>query len=257
MLASSFRNPGYSCSDSTFELVKREHTIIAHRKSDDSLFTFDSGQLEEKAPHLRWMPITPVFSRYTLIVCSFSLLVGIVVAIVDVSITRVTNVNVALLISYAIFNIVAHETAHVLALSHCHRKPGRIGIKLNYGLFPAVYVRLNSMMILAPSDQFIIHIAGLLINYLILVLSAFLNCWFIHSADFTTAITYMMYATLCNSAPILNSDGQKALFAAFGLIKPKSFRKAPLIVRLCNVASWIIVGISGAMLLTQLWRALS
>lgn len=64
-------------------------------------------------------------------------------------------------VPYMIFSVTLHEGAHVVALRICGRKPDKIGLKMNYLIFPAFYVRMNQVLLLPVSDKVLVHIAGI------------------------------------------------------------------------------------------------
>jgi len=109
-----------------------------------------------------------------------------------------------------VFYIGSHEFAHIAALRYFGKWHTKVGLKLNYYVFPAVYVEMNEVSLLARREKFVVHSAGLMINYVSLNVLYFIFVLFgQHFLLLVFRLLSMM--TLLNLIPMLNSDGYKML----------------------------------------------
>lgn len=94
------------------------------------------------------------------------------------------------LVGYLLFNIFTHEMGHIKALNFMGRKHQKVGFKLNYYVFPAVYVEMNEVYLLSKTEKIVVHLAGLVVNYMIINLFQIVNILFFNSKTIDSAFIF-------------------------------------------------------------------
>lgn len=151
--------------------------------------------------------------------------------------SRLTLGSAAVIFLWVIVNIAAHESAHILAMRLCGRRVEKMGFKLNYGILPAFYVRMNQVLLLDRREKTFCHLAGPWMN---LLLNTSVIAFFatFRPPDSLSNAIYIVLATLApNFLPILNSDGQKVLMVLCNVSKPRKLRNAPPIILVIHALS--------------------
>ena len=140
-----------------------------------------------------------------------------------------------------LFSVILYEGAHVVALRICGRKADKIGVKMNYLIFPAFYVRMNQILLLPASDKVLVHIAGIWVNLAINLLLFALNALWVHSSDLGHSLAFAVVTLSVNALPVLNSDGYRCLLAWTDVNEHIDNRRNPRWVFGLRILSWIIV----------------
>lgn len=135
-----------------------------------------------------------------------------------------------------VLSLAVHESAHVLTLRAFGRRADRIGLKLNYWVFPAVYVRMSQTMLLGRSEQVAVHLAGIASNVLTLGGLLLVNVLWIDSASITFAVHLTTLLLGWNLLPVLGSDGFRVLLALRRTDAAQGFRNNPLWLNLLRGA---------------------
>jgi len=128
-----------------------------------------------------------------------------------------------------------------VALRICGRKADKIGVKMNYLIFPAFYVRMNQILLLPASDKVLVHIAGIWVNLAINLLLFALNALWVHSSDLGHSLAFAVVTLSVNALPVLNSDGYRCLLAWADVNEHIDSRRNPPWVFGLRILSWIIV----------------
>lgn len=119
--------------------------------------------------------------------------------------------NYLIFIVYIFFNIFAHELGHIKSMNFFGRRHNKIGFKMNYYVFPSVYVQLNDIYMLSKREKLFVHSAGIFINLSTILIVEILNILFIHNLALSFSYVFFSFALLWNMVPVLNSDGYKTL----------------------------------------------
>lgn len=118
------------------------------------------------------------------------------------------------------------------------RSPDKVGFKLNYGVFPAFYVRMNDSHLLVRTDRYVVHSIGIVTNAIITVI-AFGMLWAdLLERDWLFVFSWYAIAMAYNCIPILNSDGFKSLLVLVNQREAKSFKDNSLLVRAIIIISY-------------------
>ncbi|OJG27711.1 hypothetical protein RU98_GL002414 [Enterococcus caccae] len=212
----------------------------------DNLPTSILSSLKEYVPKIRGLSFAVfIFLFAFLLIGNF-----ILVKHADVSIQAIPisdYLAYLFLVGYLLFNICTHEIGHIKALNYMGRKHQKIGFKLNYYVFPAVYVEMNEVYLLAKTEKIVVHLAGVITNYVIINLFQVLNLLFFSSKTIDSAFIFFSYALLWNLLPILNSDGYKVLITLFNIDELDNKRKNHMIVKT----------IQGLSILLAIWTVIS
>ncbi|EGO9014034.1 hypothetical protein D2A61_13390, partial [Enterococcus faecalis] len=59
------------------------------------------------------------------------------------------------------------------------KKHQKIGFKMNYYIFPAIYVEMNEIYLISKNEKIIVHLAGLITNYLTINFIQVINLLFL------------------------------------------------------------------------------
>ncbi len=193
---------------------------------------------------LAWEPAHPHFSRTFVRVYTSVLLVSWLgcVALVAPAVRAAepSQNRVLRWVLVAVFiavQTVLHECGHLLALRATGRRADKVGFKLNFGVFPAFYVRMNDTHLLLRTDKLVVHTAGLAVNSVLnlVVIAALLAG---HVAPMALAVALFTPGLVANSLPLLRSDGHKTLLALLGVNERRRFRDNPPLVQWLHIASW-------------------
>lgn len=233
----------YYFVDDSYELVKRNDAIVILRKTDGKLFKVPE---KEWHPNVKWAPLRACMSGTNFAISLVLLVFGTVAAFVILVTSHETRFpisreGIGVLLVLGVITVAVHEFGHMFVLQKYGRRPAGVGIKMNYFVFPAIYVRMNHVKLLAARDQFAVHVSGLLINYLMLFATYIVNAVWLQSANIQIGVLYLLLGVFCNSLPLLDSDGQKALFSVMGWDKPRTMRIAPKPVKIIDGVSWVVV----------------
>lgn len=159
-----------------------------------------------------------------------------------------TNNDIIIIISYFLTNVFLHELGHIYSLKFFGRKIDKVGFKLNFYVFPSIYVQMNESYMLSRIDKIIVHSFGLFINFAIVNLIELINILSFHLNSLT--LSYMLFSStmIWNLVPLLNSDGYKILLATFNLDEFNNFTKNHWLVLIIQ-----FVGLSIAMYTLVHW----
>jgi putative peptide zinc metalloprotease protein len=162
---------------------------------------------------------------------------------------------VSILISYLLLSIVIHEFAHVFALRVMGRAIDGVGFKLNYWVFPAIYVRMNQSLLLSRCEKIFVHGAGLAVNLAINFLLVLLNQTLIKSSVLCMALQFVALTLAVNAVPALKSDGYRILLALAGVDDVRGFRRNAMWVNIIKILSIsYAVGYAAFMLISIISR---
>jgi putative peptide zinc metalloprotease protein len=149
-------------------------------------------------------------------------------------------------------NVIAHEYAHIVALRAFGRRIDRVGFKLNYWIFPAVYVRMSQSLLLTRPEQIIVHVAGIGVNVLVTTTLFIANALWFHSDALLFAINVVFFAVCWNAVPILNSDGYRVLLAAAGTDVALGTRRNPWWINVIRLVGVIVAALTAYRLILLL-----
>jgi putative peptide zinc metalloprotease protein len=189
----------------------------------------------------RSVPVRPVFSRVTAGALTLATFGCLLANLFVLSEPRAAAEPEAAMVPalYLLVSIVLHEAAHIGALRLCGRRIDRIGFKMNYWVFPAVYVRMNQSLLLGRSEQAVIHLAGVTSNLAVNATLGLLNLLVIHSDSLAIGVHVVFVAVIWNLAPILGSDGYRTLLAATGIPAARRLRENPPWLIALRLGGWI------------------
>lgn len=159
------------------------------------------------------------------------------VAVASASRGQLDGRTLAAFVAVLVPSLALHESAHVLTLRALGRRPDRIGVKLNHGVFPAVYVRMSQTILLDRSEQAVVHLAGIASNVVSLAALLVFNERWIGSTSLTFAIHLTTLLLGWNLIPVLGSDGFRVLLALGRIDAARGFRHNPLWLNILRVAS--------------------
>jgi len=154
---------------------------------------------------------------------------------------------------FLIFFVVSHELSHMKALSYFGKKYSKIGCKLNYYIFPAIYVEMNEVSLIAEREKLIVHSAGLMTNYLTLN-TLYLMTFLLPNIFLLSLFKFFSYMTLLNLIPFLNSDGYKMLMVALHIDELKDYKKNNVIISGIQAIGVIIAIYSGVQLVSDIYH---
>lgn len=175
-----------------------------------------------------------VFLFLFLILCLYTYFFQQNYPVENVSLTVVSIVTIAL---YLIINVALHEMAHVLSLKYMGRKYNKIGFKMNYYVFPGVYVQMNELHMLSKYEKVVVHGAGIFLNLICINLLQVLNFTYIHSNELLIAFLVFKYSLIWNIIPLLNSDGVKILMTLTNQTEKTNFRSNGFLIRGVKIIS--------------------
>lgn len=144
------------------------------------------------------------------------------------------------LIFYLLLNIFIHELGHVKSLNYMGKEHQKIGFKMNYYVFPAIYVEMNEIYLISKTEKIIVHLAGLIANYLTINSIQVINVLFVGNKILDSSFIFFSYALIWNLVPILNSDGYKVLITLFSVDELENKRKNHLIVKTIQTISIVL-----------------
>ncbi|MCS4485591.1 peptidase [Staphylococcus americanisciuri] len=145
------------------------------------------------------------------------------------------NISIVIIVVYFVFNIILHEIGHIYSLKYFGRSYDKLGVKLNFYVFPAFYVQMNETYMLSKNDKIIVHSFGLFINFTLINVFQLLNMLFIN--NYTLSLSYLLFSStmIWNIVPILNSDGYKIMLAFLSLDEFSNITKNHWIVILFQI----------------------
>lgn len=187
-------------------------------------------------------PVFAVYLPLSIAIVSLSTGLGIWGSY-QVNFTQLGWHNFAALIAYASCQIAIHEVGHYTALKMMGRSPDKVGFKLNYGVFPAFYVRMNDSHLLVRTDRYVVHSIGIVINGIITII-AFAILWIIPlGSNWLFVFAWYAIAMAYNCIPILNSDGFKSLLVLVNQREAKSFQDNSLLVQAIIIISYCVAAV--------------
>lgn len=172
-----------------FVFIKDKVSGIYLKNEINSLPKSVSNSLIEYTPKVTGYSFAfLIFSFILLLVGNLSLLKYSDVAIQAIPISNYSAYS--LLTCYLIFNIFTHELGHIKALNYMGKKHQKVGFKLNYYIFPAVYVEMNEIYLLSKTEKIVVHLAGLLVNYGMINLFQVINILFFSNKIIDSAFIF-------------------------------------------------------------------
>lgn len=157
------------------------------------------------------------------------------------------------LLVYSLIQMFLHELAHCVALRSFGRCPSRIGVKMNYYIFPAFYVRMNDVNLLQKRQKIVVHTAGVFVN---IVVNCLVIAWAVHIRWWNMIIASCWFgvSVLWNALPFLDSDGYKTLLVVCSKYQTQNKRRGGLLVRSLNLINFIIVFLYIVLYFILFWR---
>lgn len=233
--------------DDSIEMLRTGPRTVVRDRSSGRVFEVDSAAVPAD---LEWQTAGPRCSSTLLRWLVALLLVGLVGGIslvgplaADVALAASTASQWWLVVVYVVVQTALHETCHVVALRINGRRPDKVGVKLNFAVFPAVYVRMNDVHLLHRNDKIVVHTAGLLVNGIVNLI-LLLACLAGFVPELALAVVLYTPGLLANSLPLLRSDGHKTLLAALGINERRRMRDNVPLVRVLHAASWVMAVVS-------------
>ena len=185
--------------------------------------------------------------KFASIITFFIFLLFINVILLNHSDTKIQSISANLHLAYIFLffylslNIFIHELGHIKSLNYIGEKHQKIGFKMNYYIFPAIYVEMNEIYLISKNEKIIVHLAGLITNYLTINFIQVINLLFLKNKILDSSFIFFSYALLWNLVPVLNSDGYKVLNTLFSVDELENKRKNHLIVKLIQAISLLLV----------------
>lgn len=155
-----------------------------------------------------------------------------------------------MLVPYLVVSVAIHEAAHITALRALGRPIDGMGFKLNYGVFPAFYVRMNQSLLLARHEKVVVHGVGLLVNLIINAALLALNWMWWHSTSVALVLLFVAGTLSTNAVPALKSDGYRILLALTGVDDVRGIRRnvwwvaAIKLGSICYAAAFVIFSVT-------------
>lgn len=231
-----------SYDDGTFEAFLCERKAVLHDKRSDKYYGLEASSLPREvieAAEVRQSRFTIGAAALVTASTAFLLTLNMIISLHSHPFTSPRFFFYFL--PYMVFSVLIHEGAHVVALKLCGKRPDRAGVKLNYLIFPAFYVRLNQTLLLPSSDRVVVHLSGIWTNLSLNLVLYIVNVALIDSPDLDSSIAFAVVALSMNALPILSSDGYRCLLAWCDVDECKDFRKNPRWVAMLKSISWVIV----------------
>lgn len=245
-------------SDDDVEILKTGSTAVIRNKSNNHYFQV---QVDSLPTNIIWAPVVPhikrtIFIAYTVIwIIAFAYLLYQYTNSYKSSLSQLVKpVGLLLFFGYSLVSVVCHEYSHILALKYCKANIDKVGMKMNYGVFPAFYVRMNKVYLLPKRDRIVVHSAGLFANVCLGAGTILINNIFFQNAVLFSAVNIFTYGIIWNLLPILKSDGQKILFTILGEAQPRHVHDYGKVAQIINVVSWFVAIYSASMLVFDIWR---
>lgn len=224
--------------EASFEITKHGGIVTLHNKESGRYY-----QVNEASPMLtriEWHPYVSSISRefFHVYIFLFMFFLGADYSwFFTTRLQYVQGVAFLPLFVFVIINIFVHELAHVLSLRICGRKADSLGFKLNYGVFPSFYVRMDQLLMLSQKEKLFCHLAGLWINLGIVGVVVLLDMLNV-STDSLNASAHVFLAMLVmNMIPILNTDGQKALMTILGAQQTRNIQDESVLLHMVRAIS--------------------
>ena len=125
-------------NDDYYEVAITSKNAVIHDKSSNKYYGTRSTNVPTEIARLS-QERSSVFSVKISLFGTASMVVLLIINMIFSmrSSTVVTPHFFLWFVPYMIFSVTLHEGAHVMALRICGRKPDKIGIKMNYLIFPA------------------------------------------------------------------------------------------------------------------------
>lgn len=133
--------------------------------------------------------------------------------------------SISIITLYFAINITLHEIGHIKSLNYFGKKINKIGFKLNFYVFPAIYVQMNEIYMISRKEKIIVHSFGLFVNFTFINLVQIINEFTVNNVSLTIAFMLFSSTMIWNLIPMLNSDGYKVLLAILYLDEYNNFIK--------------------------------
>ena len=247
-----------SYSDTNVEMLKSGRTVVIRDKINDRYYLVSSRKIPADitwASAKSHISQTGFIAYITILVVALVFLSCCYIQYHAFAVLQISRRNGLIwFFLYSIINVICHECAHITALKCCGSDIDKVGIKLNYYVFPAFYVRMNKVYLLPQKDRIVVHSAGLFVNVCIGTILLIGNGFFFHNSLLFGIVNVFTYGIIWNAIPILKSDGQKVLFTIIGEAQPKHIRDYGTTAKIIHYLSYGMAIYSTAILLTNIWR---
>jgi len=231
------RPPDMSFADDHCEIRVSGRIAVVHDREQDRYFRAPIDSLPVSVRSALRVSPRRVPAGFSISAVALTVLTWTALVVTSASSSQLDGRTFAPFVAVLIPSLVLHESAHVLTLRALGRKPDRIGVKLNHGVFPAVYVRMSQTILLDRSEQAIVHVAGIASNVVSLAALLAMNELWIESPSLTVAVHLTTLLLGWNLIPILGSDGFRVLLALGRIDAARGFRHNPLWLNVLRVAS--------------------
>lgn len=224
-------------ADDHCEIRVSDRVAVVHDRERDRYFRTPVGALPMSVRSALRVTTRRIPAGVALGAVVLTVLTWTAVAASSASNAPPDGAGVAAFFAVLVPSLALHETAHVMTLRLFGRKPDRMGVKLNHGIFPAVYVRMSQTILLDRSEQAVVHLAGIASNVVSLAALLIINQVWIGSAPLTFAVHVTTLLLGWNLVPVLGSDGFRVVLALGRIDAARGFRHNPLWLNVLRVAS--------------------
>ena len=153
--------------DETTEVLDDGVTAIVHDKVSDKYYATHSADVPDLTGWVPYSSRISLAAERLFIAAILAFCVGVLVYYFvgnDLDLTVLRAGGWAVLLGYTIFQVCLHECAHLAVLRLFGKKLDKCGFRMNFGIFPAFYVRMNQAHLLPRGERAIVHSAGLAVN---------------------------------------------------------------------------------------------
>lgn len=229
-------------NDGVYEVAITDRKAVVHDRRSNKYYESRTEALPREIVRSA-RTVTPFFSVKLSMLCTVSMLVLLAfnIAMSMQSESVATPRFFLWFTPYMVASIIIHEGAHVTALRLCGRREDRIGVKMNYFVFPAFYVRMNQTLLLPQPDKVIVHVAGIWVNLTANTCIYLANWAWIRSPDLEHSLAFAALALSANALPVLNSDGYRCLLAWTGFNEHTEIQRNSRWIIGLKILSWMIV----------------
>lgn len=144
-------------------------------------------------------------------------------------------INYFICIMYFLFNIFMHEIGHIKSINFFGRRHNKVGFKMNYYVFPSMYVQLNDIYLISKNEKLIVHSAGIFINLITILVIQIINLFFINSLALSFSYVIFSIALAWNMVPVLNSDGYKILITLLNQDELENKKKNHWLIKVIQI----------------------
>ena len=238
-------NKCYKYEDDNYEILVEKQIFIKDKKANDyyksNISNLNENIIEKLVEYKSKVSLTHYFLFWVSFISLFFLNIILIKKMFKNHPLFEHNIyNYIFFALYLLINIFIHEIGHIKSMHLFEKRYNKIGFKMNYYVFPSIFVQINDIYLLTKREKIIVHCSGLLLNLFIIDTIQIVNIFFWDNYILSYSFLFFSYALFWNIVPVLNSDGYKILLVLLNMDELEIAKRNHWFIKITQIIGLIL-----------------